>query len=236
MLKNAFKNIMIFTFCAAAAMVMPMEAQAAQENLEYQTSTSTIIRVEDEMAQIYAEPDAESEMIGQAVCGDTYEILEMNQDQWVKVLVGEVEGYLDTSSAATTMAETVIETVVDKSMERRMQIVEFGKQFIGRPYVWGGMSPAGFDCSGFTSYVMKHAAGVHLSHSSRAQANEGHRISIEEMRPGDLICYGKGKSINHVAMYIGDGQVVHASTERTGVKISPWNYRAHVAIVNVLGD
>ncbi len=55
------------------------------------------------------------------------------------------------------------------------------------------------------------------------------------MRPGDLIFYGNGRRINHVAMYIGDGQVVHASTERTGIKTSPWNYRAPVKIVDVLG-
>ena len=55
------------------------------------------------------------------------------------------------------------------------------------------------------------------------------------MQPGDLIFYGSGKGINHVAMYIGDGKVVHASTERTGIKTSPWNYRTPVKIVNVLG-
>lgn len=57
------------------------------------------------------------------------------------------------------------------------------------------------------------------------------------MRPGDLVFYSKnGKNINHVAMYIGDGMVVHASTYKTGVKTSPWNYRTPVKIVNVLGD
>ena len=56
-----------------------------------------------------------------------------------------------------------------------------------------------------------------------------------QMQPGDLIFYGSGRGINHVAMYIGDGKVVHASTERTGIKTSPWNYRTPVKIVNVLG-
>ncbi len=80
-----------------------------------------------------------------------------------------------------------------------------------------------------------NGAGVSLSRSSGSQAAQGRSISAEEMRPGDLIFYGNGRGINHVAMYIGDGQVVHASTERTGIKTSPWNYRAPVKIVDVLG-
>ena len=66
-------------------------------------------------------------------------------------------------------------------------------------------------------------------------SKQGTAISAVQMQPGDLIFYGSGRGINHVAMYIGDGKVVHASTERTGIKTSPWNYRTPVKIVNVLG-
>jgi len=66
-------------------------------------------------------------------------------------------------------------------------------------------------------------------------SKQGTAISADQMQPGDLIFYGSGRGINHVAMYIGDGKVVHASTERTGIKTSPWNYRTPVKIVNVLG-
>ena len=83
---------------------------------------------------------------------------------------------------------------------------------------------------------MKNSAGVTLNRSSRSQATQGVAVSAEQMRPGDLLFYGSGSYINHVAMYIGDGQVVHASTYKTGVKTSPWNYRAPIKIVNVLGD
>ena len=60
--------------------------------------------------------------------------------------------------------------------------------------------------------------------------------SMSEIQPGDLLFYASGKTINHVALYIGNGQIVHASTERTGIKVSRWNYRTPVRIVNVLGD
>ena len=79
--------------------------------------------------------------------------------------------------------------------------------------------------------------GVSLPHSSKAQANCGKSISSSQMRPGDLIFYtGSNGVINHVALYIGNGQVCHASSAKTGIKISGWNYRTPAKIVNVLGD
>ena len=83
---------------------------------------------------------------------------------------------------------------------------------------------------------MRHAAEVELPHSSGGQSRMGRVVSSSEMRPGDIICYGSGKRVNHVALYIGNGQIVHASTEKTGIKVSRWNYRTPVRIVNVLGD
>lgn len=115
--------------------------------------------------------------------------------------------------------------------------MEYAKQFVGNRYIYGGTNPnTGADCSGFTSYVMRNAAGVNLSHSSSAQAGEGRVISAEEIRPGDLVFYSQGRRINHVALYIGDGQIVHASNPTNGILISRWNYRTPVRVVNVLGD
>ena len=108
-------------------------------------------------------------------------------------------------------------------------------QFIGGSYVFGGVDPnKGVDCSGFTRYILQNSASVSLPHSSKGQANCGTPVSEEEMQPGDLIFYGDDTGINHVAMYIGNGQVVHASTEATGIKTSPYNYRKPVKIVSVL--
>ena len=84
--------------------------------------------------------------------------------------------------------------------------------------------------------MLQHGAGVTVARSSTAQSKQGREVSADQMRPGDLIFYGSGKSINHVGLYIGNGQIVHASTYETGIKTSPWNYRAPVKIVNVMGD
>ena len=118
----------------------------------------------------------------------------------------------------------------------RSDVVNYATQFLGNPYVYGGTSLTnGTDCSGFTMSVMNHF-GVSLPHQSGAQSGYGTAVSAENMRPGDLVFYSKGGGINHVAIYIGDGQVCHASNARDGIKISTWNYRTPVAIRNVLGD
>ena len=129
------------------------------------------------------------------------------------------------------------ETESSEETTDKEEIVTYALQFVGNRYKYGGTNPnTGVDCSGFTSYVMRHAAEVELPHSSGGQSRMGRQVSSSEMRPGDIICYGSGKRINHVALYIGNGQIVHASTERTGIKVSRWNYRTPVRIVNVLGD
>lgn len=237
MFKKLLKTIGLFAICTTMMTAMPLVALADEKSPEYQTSTSMIVRVEEEVCDVYSDSDSEAGVIGQASKGSTYEIIEMIGTEWVRVLIGGTEGYINLEEAAAIVAETAEEVVVTVSEMTRTDIVEFGKQFVGNRYVWGGMDPnKGADCSGFTMYIMKHIAGVHLSHSSKAQAKEGRVISAEEMRPGDLVFYGKGKSINHVAIYAGDGMIVHAANKKDGIKMSPWNYRSPIKIVNVLGD
>ena len=178
---------------------------------------------------------ADTEAAGQAVESDTYTVEASEADGEISVLTEEEEAELE--GKAALKEEAAEETAARESEERREDIVEYAKQFLGNRYVYGGTNPnKGVDCSGFTSYVMKHAGGVQLSHSSSAQSKEGKVISMEDARPGDLIFYGSGKHINHVALYIGDGEIVHASNERNGILISSYSYRKPVKIVNVLGD
>ncbi len=119
---------------------------------------------------------------------------------------------------------------------KRAQIANYAVQFVGNRYVYGGTSLTnGTDCSGFTMSVMAKF-GVSLPHNSGAQAGSGRSISSSQMRPGDLVFYSGSGGINHVALYIGNGQVCHASNAKSGIKISTWNYRTPAKIVNVLGD
>lgn len=149
----------------------------------------------------------------------------------------EAEADSQTEEDQTDDTEVQEDTAEAEEDSARQSMVEFALQFVGGKYVYGGLDPnKGVDCSGFTRYIMKYTAGITLSHSSRAQAGEGKEVDSSQMRPGDLIFYGSKKAINHVAMYIGDGQVVHASSEKNGIRTSKWTYRTPVKIVNVLGD
>lgn len=111
------------------------------------------------------------------------------------------------------------------------EIANYALQFVGNPYVWGGTSLTnGTDCSGFTLSVYNHF-GITLPHSSQSQSQMGTAINgISNAMPGDLIFYGNGTTVNHVAIYIGNGQVVHASSEKTGIKVSKADYRTPITI------
>lgn len=116
----------------------------------------------------------------------------------------------------------------------RQNLVDYALQFVGGSYRAGGNDPhTGVDCSGFVRYVMQHGAGISMNRSSSSQATQGQAISSSQMQPGDLLFYSGGSGINHVAMYIGDGKIVHASTYATGIKISNWNYRNPVKIISM---
>lgn len=116
----------------------------------------------------------------------------------------------------------------------RTAVVAYAKQFLGNPYVYGGTSLTnGTDCSGFTQGVYKHF-GITTGRSSRDQAANGKTISVSAVQPGDLLFYASGDYINHVALYIGDGKVIHASNSTTGIIISPYNYRTPYKAVTFL--
>ena len=150
---------------------------------------------------------------------------------YVSAEYAHVEERLDT---AVTMAQLLYGQGIS---DLRVDLVEYAKQFLGNPYVWGGTSlTKGADCSGFVLSVYKNF-GITLSHSSRAQAGEGTRISYSEIQPGDLVFYANSSgTINHVAIYIGGGRVVHASSPTQGIRIDKYNYRTPCKYVKILQD
>lgn len=157
-------------------------------------------------------------------------------------------GILQTSlSQKTSQYQSYLDTIEERKAaeaaelarqeELRLSIVRNALQFVGNPYVYGGNNPnTGVDCSGFTKYIMANTAGVYLNRTAASQSVQGHVVTADEARPGDLVFYSNGRNVNHVAIYIGDGRVVHASNPRLGITTSDMNYRTPVKIVNVLGD
>lgn len=226
--------------CGMLTLAAPQTAFAAiGPGFEPGTYVATVTA---ETVNINRNRDSE-EVLLTAQAGDTYEVLEDLGNGWMRVRVLDTEGYMPVSGNATVeevgteeMAQVQEEAITSSNSYKRQQVVDYALQFVGGRYRYGGSDPhSGVDCSGFTRYVLQNAAGVGMSRSSGSQAAQGVAISADQMQPGDLLFYGSGSHVNHVAMYIGDGKIVHASTERTGITISPWNYRTPVKITNVLG-
>lgn len=112
--------------------------------------------------------------------------------------------------------------------ELRAQIVDFALQFEGNPYVYGGTSLTnGADCSGFVMSVFAQF-GYSLPRVAADQYYQSVQKSVADLEPGDLVFYGSG--ISHVALYIGDGQIIHASTSASGIKISNYDYETPIGV------
>ncbi len=101
-------------------------------------------------------------------------------------------------------------------------IAAFAMQFVGYPYVWAGNTPAGFDCSGFTQYVVLNTVGIDIGHGTAGQTAYGTPVAWGAWQPGDLVYFANtfGAGISHAGIYIGDGQMIHAENESTGVTIT----------------
>ena len=148
-----------------------------------------------------------------------------------------------TSGSTTGSAQTTKKASVSVSSSGSSaigsRIASYAQQFVGNPYRYGGNSlTSGIDCSGFTQQVMAKF-GYSISRTSSSQSGDGRAVSTSNLRAGDLVFYGDGGSIDHVALYIGGGQVVHASNSapypRGGIKISNVNYRTPICARRIIG-
>lgn len=144
-----------------------------------------------------------------------------------------------TTGSAQTTKKASVSVSSSGSSATGSRIASYAQQFVGNPYRYGGNSlTSGIDCSGFTQQVMAKF-GYSISRTSSSQSGDGRAVSTSNLRAGDLVFYGDGGSIDHVALYIGGGQVVHASNSapypRGGIKISNVNYRIPICARRVIG-
>lgn len=209
--------------------------------------------IRTDVLNVRTEPNTDAKIWTQIVKDERYSVV-AQLDGWVQIELDSVDAedgsetdkaYISTRDNNVEVRYALNEAIkfspdeiaASNAASLRSRIVNYALQFVGNPYVWGGTSLTnGVDCSGFTMKVLQNF-GVSLPHYSGSQAQMGKGIKSSEMRPGDLIFYaGSNGRVNHVAMYIGNGQVVHAASRKSGIKISTWNYRSPVAIRNVLGD
>lgn len=157
-------------------------------------------------------PSTDSEIVGQYPYGSTLDITD-KYDVWYQIRYNSSYAYVHGDYVAFSSTQ---------SLEGQMlgeQLVETAKAYIGTPYVYGGMSPYGFDCSGFVKYVYS-LYGVNLPRVSHDQANAGVWVSREDLKPGDIICFSQSaysNYIGHVGIYVGDNMFIHSP--RTGYSV-----------------
>ena len=211
------------------------EAEAIAEQ-----EIKTVATVNTETLNVRAEKSTEAAVLSQVGNSEAFTVNSV-ADGWVEISVDDSVGYISqdyvTLAQALPTAKTIEQVKYgDGVSDVRASVVSYALQFVGNRYVWGGTSlENGVDCSGFTMRILGKY-GISLPHSSRAQPSYGTKISASEAKPGDLFFYGSGRSISHVAIYIGNGQIVHASNKRDGIKVSNAYYRNPICVTRYLPD
>lgn len=219
--------------------------------ISYQDKSSYIKR---DAVDITAEIDDSSEKVVTLMANNSQcHVLDAKKNVALVKLSGGKKGYLDTTfirakvqfsniklneSVIKKSAQQVAQTNSENISKNRKELVDFALQYVGNKYVWGGNSlTEGVDCSGFTQQVYLHF-GIKINRCSYEQVRNGKEITFEQLQPGDLVFYydNQVKRICHVALYIGDGKVVHARSKKTGIVINDWNYQTPYKAVTILGD
>lgn len=212
------------------------------------SKASLVVVVKEPLLNVRTEPNTSSKIWTQITNAEKYPVVKQ-LDGWVEIELEDdnntyvsaehvdIKYALNEAVKFNPNSASEGSTKQSASASKRASIVNYALQFLGNPYVWGGTSlTKGCDCSGFTMQVLAKF-GYGLPHYSVAQSKMGKKVDSSSMRPGDLIFYANSSGrINHVSMYIGNGQVVHAASRRSGIKISTWNYRKPVSIRNIIGD
>lgn len=214
-------------------LVTGAEAEAIAEQ-----EIKTVATVNTETLNVRAEKSTESAVLSQVGNSEAFTVNSV-ADGWVEINVDDSVGYISQDYVTVAQALPTAKTIEqvkygDGVSDVRASVVSYALQFVGNRYVWGGTSlEKGIDCSGFTMRILGKY-GISLPHSSKAQPSYGTKISSSDAKPGDLFFYGSGRSISHVAIYIGNGQIVHASNKRDGIKVSNAFYRSPICVVRYL--
>lgn len=196
--------------------------------LDYAYETAKTVEEDGQAETVVASAPQTTEPTGTSTEEIIYGIGDVNNTQPQD---GTTAGDTNTEPMITD-APAITETADPTTISTRGQeIADFAIQFVGNPYKYGGTSLTdGADCSGFVYAVYAHF-GYQLPRSSYDQANAGYQVSVSDLKPGDLIFY---RDFGHVALYVGNGQVVHASTPQTGIKYSAYNYASICRVVRIV--
>ena len=139
-----------------------------------------------------------------------------------------------TESGKTGWVSSTYVTIPGETNAKAEAALKVAKAQLGKPYKWGATGPSSFDCSGLTYYAYKNGAKVSIPRTSREQSKFGKKVSKSELKPGDLVFFGKGSSVSHVGMYIGNDQYIHSPQTGDVVKISKLSSRKMIVARRVV--
>ena len=171
----------------------------------------------DTSVNFRSQPNTSCSIIGSLYNGATVTILS-SENGWYKATYNGKTGYISADYVTVTSGQASDSAVSKPSNSvsyngtsaKRKAVIEYAAQFLGTPYVYGGSTPSGFDCSGFTSYVFANTVGS-IPRVAQAQFDATTRVSMSELKPGDLVFFGSSaSSISHVGIYVGDGKFIHS--------------------------
>ncbi len=195
------------------------------------------ITINTDTLNVRMEPDVNSKIWTQANTGEHYDVANV-LDNWVEIELDDETGFVAKEYVSVgyrlNTAKKYVPTYEDANQPIGSRIVAYAMKWLGGKYVWGGETLGkGVDCSGFTKCVYAKF-GYYLIHYSGDQAREGKKIRRNQLQKGDLVFYAKNGTINHVAIYIGDGQVIHARSTKRGICITDMYYRTPVKYVTYI--
>lgn len=196
----------------------------ATELVEYQSPVRMLRVISFNGAVVRNAPQEDGAEITRIYYGEVICLLDDSAEEWYQVRFDGQDGYINKKSGVRTEDTYKMEPGIDG----RNGVVHYAMQFLGGKYSYGGRSvETGYDCSGFVQMVLSRSAGISIGSSTKEQVKQGTAIDITQIRPGDLIYYGESEeTVNHTAMYIGNGNIIQAQSTGHGITIKPWNERS----------
>ena len=197
-MRNLVKTLVI-----SAMFFVALSISASADQAAYTTA---------DVLNVRSQPSITSGIVAQYPYGTSVNVT-ATQDVWYQIRFNSGYAYVHSDYVKFTPEATPDQLALGE------RVVEKAKEYIGTPYVYGGSTPSGFDCSGFVKYVYSHF-GVNLNRVAAAQSYNGYAVSASDMMPGDIICfagYGGRGYINHVGIYVGGGKFIHSP--RTGYTV-----------------
>lgn len=195
---------------------------SASNNTSASTGTAAVVKCSSTV-NFRSAASTSSTILGELKNGTAITVLSTSNG-WSKVSYAGKAGYISADYLVTASSGTAISpsnTAASVSISaKRQSVLNYAAQFLGVPYVYGGSTPSGFDCSGFTSYVFKNTVGS-IPRVAQAQYDATTRVSRDDLLPGDLVFFGSStSSISHVGIYVGSNQFIHAPSTGDVVKYS----------------